>query len=103
MRRNHHVIVIGALPFVVMLATSAEAALALAAAATAGAAGWSLRCVRRHTGRQAQGGAASFAALRTISLASASLRAGLTEESARKAARHLRVLLGVPAIAVTDG
>ncbi|MEU5881709.1 histidine kinase [Spirillospora sp. NPDC047279] len=43
---------------------------------------------------------ATFATLHTISKASPSLRAGLTRESARKAARHLRVLLGAEAVAL---
>ena len=37
---------------------------------------------------------ATFAALHIVSLASASLRAGLTEDSARKAVRHLRTCSG---------
>jgi LytS/YehU family sensor histidine kinase len=45
---------------------------------------------------------ATFHALHTISLAAPSLRAGLTRESARKAARHLRTLLGAEAVALTD-
>ncbi|MFC4907787.1 histidine kinase [Actinomadura gamaensis] len=43
---------------------------------------------------------ATFATLHTISRASPALRAGLTSESARKAARHLRALLGADAIAL---
>jgi two-component system LytT family sensor kinase len=45
---------------------------------------------------------ATFETLHTISLASPSLRSGLTRDSARKAARHLRTLLGVEAVALTD-
>jgi len=45
---------------------------------------------------------ATFATLHTISRASPSLRAGLTRESARKAARHLRVLLGAEAVALVS-
>lgn len=85
-----------------MFATTAGALLTAAAVPAAGAAGWSLRAIWQRTGRGAPGGEASFAALHTISLASASLRAGLTEESARKAVHHLRALIGVPAMAVTD-
>jgi LytS/YehU family sensor histidine kinase len=86
-----------------MFATSTDAVLAAAAALTIGAAaGWSLCTRRQRTGRGALADEATFAALHTVSLASASLRAGLTEESARKAVRHLRTLLGVPAVAVTD-
>ncbi|OUC92725.1 histidine kinase [Streptosporangium minutum] len=45
---------------------------------------------------------ATFATLHIAALAAPSLRAGLTRDSARKAIRHLRTLLGVSAIAVTD-
>lgn len=45
---------------------------------------------------------AAFATLHTISLASPSLRGGLTQESARKTARHLRALLSAEAVALTD-
>ncbi|MFD8525815.1 histidine kinase [Streptosporangium canum] len=45
---------------------------------------------------------ATFATLHIAALAAPSLRAGLTRDSARKAIRHLRTLLGVNAIAVTD-
>jgi LytS/YehU family sensor histidine kinase len=65
-------------------------------------------CVLRHRGRERRGLAtsaeeAAFAMLHTISLASPALRTGLNPASARKAARHLRSLLGAEAIAVTDG
>jgi two-component system, LytTR family, sensor kinase len=43
---------------------------------------------------------AAFATLHAASLAAPPLRGGLTEESARRAARHLRELLGTPALAV---
>lgn len=46
---------------------------------------------------------ATFATLHTASLAAPPLRAGLTTAGVGKAARHLRALLGVPALAVTDG
>jgi two-component system LytT family sensor kinase len=45
---------------------------------------------------------ATFETLHTASLASPPLRAGLTEESARKAARRLRSLLGTDALCLTD-
>ncbi|WP_329424609.1 histidine kinase [Streptosporangium sp. NBC_01495] len=45
---------------------------------------------------------ATFLALHIAAMAAPSLRAGLTRESARKAVRHLRALLGTSAIAVTD-
>jgi LytS/YehU family sensor histidine kinase len=89
-----------ALPSVVMLGISVEAVLAATAALMAAAAGWSLGSARRRYVSPEPG--ASFAVLHTISLASAALRTGLSEESARRAARHLRELLGVPAVAVTD-
>jgi two-component system LytT family sensor kinase len=65
-------------------------------------------CVLRHRGRERPGLAtpaeeAAFATLHTISQASPALRTGLNPASARKAARHLRGLLGAEAIAVTDG
>ncbi|MGW3206447.1 sensor histidine kinase [Streptomyces sp. NPDC001135] len=41
-------------------------------------------------------------ALRTAALAAAPLRGGLTPDTARKAARRLRPLLGSPALALTD-
>ncbi|MFF5204712.1 histidine kinase [Streptosporangium sp. NPDC000396] len=45
---------------------------------------------------------AAFATLHVAAMAAPSLRAGLTRDSARKAIRHLRTLLGTRAIAVTD-
>ena len=44
---------------------------------------------------------AAHAALHEASLAAPALRAGLTEESAARAARHLRTLLGSPAVSLT--
>jgi two-component system LytT family sensor kinase len=85
-----------------MFVTSADALLAMASALLVGAAGWSLCAMRQRTGRGALADEATFAALHTVSVASTSLRAGLTEDSARKAVRHLRDLLGVPVVAVTD-
>ncbi|MEU7900111.1 histidine kinase [Nonomuraea sp. NPDC049152] len=46
---------------------------------------------------------ATFETLHTASLAAPPLRAGLSEEGAQKASKHLRELLGSPAIAITDG
>ncbi|MFI6533693.1 sensor histidine kinase [Nonomuraea sp. NPDC050547] len=46
---------------------------------------------------------ATFETLHTASLAAPPLRAGLTAEGAQKASRHLRELLGSPALAITDG
>jgi two-component system LytT family sensor kinase len=45
---------------------------------------------------------ATFRTLHTASLASPALREGLTSDSAERAVRHLRDLLGTPALAVTD-
>ncbi|MFG2772991.1 sensor histidine kinase [Streptomyces sp. NPDC048350] len=45
---------------------------------------------------------ATFHTLHTASLAAPPLRAGLTEDTARKAARHLRSLLGTEALCLTD-
>ncbi|MBP2702440.1 histidine kinase [Microbispora sp. RL4-1S] len=44
----------------------------------------------------------TYLALHVAGLAAPSLRAGLTRESARKAVRHLRTLLGTAALAVTS-
>ena len=44
----------------------------------------------------------TFETLHTASLAAPPLRLGLTETSAGKSARHLRTLLGTPAIAISD-
>ncbi|MEV4895995.1 histidine kinase [Nonomuraea sp. NPDC055795] len=45
---------------------------------------------------------ATFMTLHIAALAAPSLRGGLTKESARKAVRHLRVLLGTHALAITS-
>ncbi|RBL80924.1 sensor histidine kinase, partial [Streptomyces cavourensis] len=45
---------------------------------------------------------ATFETLHTASLAAPPLRAGLTEESARRSARRLRSLLGTDALCLTD-
>jgi two-component system LytT family sensor kinase len=45
---------------------------------------------------------ATFATLHTASLAAPPLREGLTPTGARRSARHLRTLLGTPAVALTD-
>jgi LytS/YehU family sensor histidine kinase len=58
---------------------------------------------REHRGLATPAERAAFATLHTIAQASPALRAGLTKASARKAARHLRGLLGAEAIAVTEG
>ncbi|WP_327091379.1 histidine kinase [Nonomuraea sp. NBC_01738] len=46
---------------------------------------------------------ATFETLHTASLAAPPLRAGLTADGAQKASRHLRELLGSPALAISDG
>ncbi|HEU4515099.1 MAG TPA: histidine kinase [Nocardioidaceae bacterium] len=53
-----------------------------------------------HLGSEAD--RATFRTLHTASLAGPPLRSGLTEASAGKAIRHLRDLLGAPALALTD-
>ncbi|MFR9800359.1 sensor histidine kinase [Streptomyces sp. MS06] len=58
--------------------------------------------LHRHPGFDGRAGQAAFEALHRASLAAPALRGGLTEASAGAAARHLRELLGVPALAVTD-
>ncbi|MBO9522596.1 MAG: histidine kinase [Nocardioidaceae bacterium] len=45
---------------------------------------------------------ATFQTLHTASLASPALRAGLTAETVEKSLRHLRALLGTPAVAIAD-
>jgi two-component system LytT family sensor kinase len=53
-----------------------------------------------HLGTEAD--RATFRTMHTASLAAPPLRSGLTEASAAKAVRHLRELLGTPAVALTD-
>jgi two-component system, LytTR family, sensor kinase len=55
---------------------------------------------RTHLGTDAD--RATFRTLHSASLASPALREGLTAESAGKAIKHLRALLGSPALALTD-
>ncbi|KRV47926.1 histidine kinase [Wenjunlia vitaminophila] len=60
---------------------------------------------RRGAGRRALGTPverATFQTLHNASLAAPPLRAGLTEDTARKAARRLRTLLGTDALCLTD-
>ena len=62
-----------------------------------------------HQGRSARRGfvsdvdQATYRTLHTASLAARHLQDGLTPEGTAKAARHLRSLLGAPAVAVCDG
>ena len=55
---------------------------------------------RRDLGTPAE--RATYATLHTASLAAPALRGGLTPAAAAKAIRHLRALLGAPAVAITD-
>ncbi len=55
---------------------------------------------RKHLGTEAD--RATFRTLHSASLASPALREGLTTDSAERSARHLRELLGTPALAITD-
>ncbi|WBQ04864.1 histidine kinase [Kribbella sp. CA-293567] len=55
---------------------------------------------RKHFGTSAD--KATYATLHTASLATPSLREGLTPEAATKASKHLRDLLGTAAIAICD-
>lgn len=83
--------------------TTVTAVLALCAApALAAAAYLVVRAVRN---RQYFGTAqerATYETLHTASLAAPPLRAGLSADAAKRSGRHLRTLLGVPALAVTD-
>ena len=60
-----------------------------------------VRAVRRRTDLGTSADRATFATLHTASLAAPHLREGLTPSGAARAARHLRVLLGTPAVAIT--
>ncbi|MGN6613301.1 MAG: histidine kinase [Angustibacter sp.] len=60
------------------------------------------RVVRRRRDFGSSADRATFETLHTASLAGPSFREGLTESGAQRAARHLRALLGTPAIALTD-
>ncbi len=60
-----------------------------------------MRLFRRgHLGTESD--RATFRTLHTASLASPALREGLTADSAERAIKHLRALLGTPAAALTD-
>ncbi|MGZ4438581.1 MAG: sensor histidine kinase [Nocardioidaceae bacterium] len=61
---------------------------------------WRPRRSRRHLGTEAD--RATFRTLHTASLATPALRGGLTRASAERSVRHLRSLLGAPAVALTD-
>jgi two-component system LytT family sensor kinase len=63
---------------------------------------WSMARAWRRTHLGTDADRATFRTLHSASLASPALRAGLTADSAAKAIRHLRALLGSPALALTD-
>jgi two-component system LytT family sensor kinase len=75
--------------------------VAVITAAVAGALVWHLARNRRDLGTPVD--RATFATLHTASLAAPPLREGLTPAGAQRSARHLRVLLGTAAVALTDG
>ncbi|MFE9596069.1 hypothetical protein ACFYOP_29110 [Streptomyces sp. NPDC006294] len=66
------------------------------------AAGLLLRTVRERRFLGTAQRQATYDTLQTAWLAAPPLRAGLNADSARRAGRHLRALLGLPALAVTD-
>ena len=55
---------------------------------------------RTHLGSESD--RATFRTLHSASLASPALREGLNRDSAERSAKHLRALLGTPALAITD-
>ena len=61
---------------------------------------WARVFRRSHFGTEAD--RATFRTLHTASLASPALREGLTSTSAERSIKHLRALLGAPALALTD-
>jgi two-component system LytT family sensor kinase len=61
------------------------------------------RLLRSRRGLGTRADRATFATLHTASLAAPALRGGLTQSGAQRSARHLRSLLGTPALAITDG
>ena len=61
---------------------------------------WGALLRRGHLGTEAD--RATFRTLHTASLASPPLRSGLNESSAERSLKYLRVLLGAPAVAMTD-
>jgi two-component system LytT family sensor kinase len=77
----------------------------LAVAAIAGAIVLGVLLARAVRGRARLGSEGDMATYRTLHLASRAappLRAGLTPASSQRAAKHLRTLLGVEALAITD-
>jgi two-component system LytT family sensor kinase len=64
--------------------------------------GAAVRAARRHHVYGTPTERAAYEAMHTVSLAAPTLREGLSPDSARKSARHLRRLLGTAAVAITD-
>jgi two-component system, LytTR family, sensor kinase len=64
--------------------------------------GAAVRAARRHHVYGTPTERAAYEAMHTVALAAPALREGLSPESARKSARHLRRLLGTAAVAITD-
>src|SRR2546423_4896631 len=60
------------------------------------------RAVQRHRLAGTSAERAAYAAMHAVALAGPPLRAGLTPDSTRRAARHLRPLLGTTALAFHD-
>ncbi|HEV2634357.1 MAG TPA: histidine kinase [Actinocrinis sp.] len=82
-----------------MDSTTTTIAVAGALAIPLGAA---VRAARRHHVYGTPTERAAYEAMHTVSLAAPTLREGLSADSARKSARHLRRLLGTAAVAITD-
>jgi two-component system, LytTR family, sensor kinase len=77
--------------------------LALAAIAGAIALGWLVaQAVLGRARLGSEGDIATYRTLHLASLAAPSLRGGLTTAAAQRSSRHLRTLLGVEALAITD-
>ncbi|MEU9479991.1 histidine kinase [Streptomyces sp. NPDC048191] len=85
-----------------VLGTAALALVALALFVLGAALGHGAARRQQQHSADSDGSRALAHALHTAALAAAPLRAGLSPDTARKAARRLRPLLGVPALAVTD-
>jgi two-component system, LytTR family, sensor kinase len=85
-----------------MLDRMSEAGVVLALLVVAALFTWVVLRLRQRRGLGTPAERITFETLHTASLAAPPLRLGLTEASAAKSARHLRTLLGTPAIAITD-
>ncbi|MDQ4490460.1 histidine kinase [Sinomonas sp. ASV486] len=80
--------------------TLAVLVIVLVAGAAVGAVAWRLWSARRDLGSDVE--RASYTILHSAAQAGRYLRGGLEPEGAAKAARHLRSMLGAPALALTD-